>query len=644
MKRSLAFGLLAVVLGSMLVARGAYPIIEEPVLRPDSIFSPTPWGYLRNDFSVPARPGGGTWPTVFTMEGYAGATRGDGPNAYLRMDDGELMALRIFFGEGPRKDYAFVQASIRGTECSWGHFELYDRRHAWDAHHIIEWIATQPWSNTRIGMFGSSFPGQTAYWTATTKPPHLYAVSANLLHSDIYRDIFMPGGVQNILFPSLWSYGLGVVAGPHRIPIDSVSDQVVLRDEICLQAQIARYSVGDLPQPENEAIWAGVRSVDDDWYHAHAALTYVDTIKIPYYEQQNWQDEQVGPRAVVLFNHIHPTPRTIIGPNGQPRTIVPKRFVVSNGDHGFGNFAGNDRWNWFDIWLLDRPDVAGLTDHQIVNYFETNNAGNQYSGTKSGDTWPFENTTYQRYYLGPDGGLGTAAPGAGGGSDVYLSGVPRQGWFFYAYDGTADPVAPAVNSVAEPVTSARSLPDTVAYQSAPLATQKVVAGPILMELYASLLLNDADFFVSISDVWPDGRVSYLQRGLLKASHRAVDLTRSYFDGPTLVQPYRPHTNPQPVIPNEINKYTIEIFPLGHVFRPGHKILIQIHTPPVVDGLWGYTPSHQPAAITVYHDAAHPSFLQLPVVTPDAPISNAEPADCKVPGGFPCYAPSPVDGG
>jgi predicted acyl esterase len=99
-----------------------------------------------------------------------------------------------------------------------------------------------------------------------------------------------------------------------------------------------------------------------------------------------------------------------------------------------------------------------------------------------------------------------------------------------------------------------------------------------------------------------------------------------------------------VIPNEITKYTIEIFPLGHVFRPGHRILIQIHTPPVVDGLWGYTPTHQPAIVTVYHDAEHPSFLQLPVVTPDAPISNTEPESCKVPGGFPCYAPSPIAGG
>jgi putative CocE/NonD family hydrolase len=550
MKRSLVLTLLlVVVLTGLGASAGPYPVIGEPVLRPDSAFEATPWGYKKKTLTFPAGPHNGTWPTVFTMEGYDGATRGDGPNAYLRMDDRELMALRIVFGEGPRDDYAFVQASTRGTECSGGHFNLYDARHAWDAHHIIEWIGTQSWSNGNVGMFGSSFPGQTAYWTAVTQPPHLKAVSANLLHSDIYRDIFMPGGVQNILFPSLWTYGLGVVAGPHRVPVGSAEDGVLARDEICAQAQIARYSVGDLPQPQNEAIFAGLRSVDDDWYRDHAARTYVDSIKIPYYQQGNWQDEQVGPRAVVLFNHINPTPRTILDKFGNPKTVVPKRFVMSNGDHGWGNYAGNERWAWFDIWLLGMKDELGLLNDQIVNHFEAQNGGAS-AGKKSGNAWPFENTTYERWFLRGGSGLSPASPSSGEGSDTYLSGVARQGWFFYAYDPPEDelgPAADAARAVTEPVATA-SGPDVAAYLSAPLGEQKVVAGPILAEINASIAGTDADFFVSISDVYPDGRVSYLQRGLLKASHRAVDPLRSYYDGSTLVLPYRPHTNPQPVFP------------------------------------------------------------------------------------------------
>ncbi len=641
MRRVLSLVVVAGLLAASSASATPYPVIGEPVLKSDSQFEATPWGFKKKSLVVPPNAVNGTWPTLLTMEGYAGATRGDGPNAYLRMDDLELMALRITTHHGPRKDYVMVQASIRGTECSWGHFNLYDRRHAWDAYQIIEWIAEQPWSNEAVGMFGSSYPGQTAYWTATTKPPHLKAVSANLLHSDIYRDIFMPGGVQNILFPTAWTYGMGV-SGPHRLPTSSATSAVVVSDEICAQAQVARYSAGDLPQPENEAVWAAHRSVDDDWYHAHAALTYVDSIKIPYFQQGNWQDEQVGPRAVVLFNHINPDPQVIIDKNGRPKTVVPKHFAMSNGDHGHGSYAGNQRWDWFDIWLLGMPDRTGILDNQIVNYFEA--AGNGTAiGKKSGNAWPFEGTSYEELYLHDDGRLGADAPAATEATDTYLSGVARQGWFFYAYDGTGDSVAGPVTSVTEPVTTAQSLPDVVAYQSAPLTEQLAVAGPLQMDLYASIAGTDADFFVSISDVFPDGSVSYLQRGLLKASHRAIDARRSYYDGGRMVQPYRPHTNPQPVMPGEIEKFRIEIFPLGHVFRPGHKILIQIHTPPAVDGLWGYSPTHhQPAPVTIYHDAAHPSMLQLPVVTPDAPISNAAPASCQVPGGFPCTPRSALD--
>lgn len=618
--RALLLGL-AIAGGTLGVASAdPYPVLDQPVLKSDSQFVATPWGYQHKALTLPVS---GNWPTMFSMEGYSGASR-PMPNAYLRMDDGELIALLIKFGQGPTGAYASVQASTRGTECSGGSFNLYDRRHAWDGHHIVEWIAEQPWSNEKVGMFGSSFPGQTAYWVATTQPPHLTAVSANLLHSDIYRDIFMPGGVQNYLFPIAWTYA----AGPHRLPQDSAQRGMAQNDEICTQSNATRYNAGDLPQAQNEPLLAAVRSVDDDWYTSHAAITYAPSIKIPYYQQTNWQDEQVGPRSVVLFNHINPTPRTITGKDGQPRTVVPKKFVTSNGDHGYGNFAGNQRWAWFDIWLRDMPDTTGLLDSQFTNYFETDNNGNAVA-TKSGDSWPFADTTYPRSYFHANGALDSNTPTSAEAPDTYVSGVARQNWFDYAPDNFGSDVA-----------TASGYPDELRYLSAPLTDTMTVAGPILMDLYASIAGTDADFYVSISDVFPNGNVSFLQRGLLKASHRAVDKRRSYYaaDG-RLVQPYRPHTNPQPVTPGEVIKYDLEIFPLGYIFRPGHKILIQIHTPPILEKLWGYTPTHhQPAPVTVHHSAQYPTSIQWPLVTTDKPIPPSTTA-CPLQGGFFCAPPS-----
>jgi predicted acyl esterase len=91
-----------------------------------------------------------------------------------------------------------------------------------------------------------------------------------------------------------------------------------------------------------------------------------------------------------------------------------------------------------------------------------------------------------------------------------------------------------------------------------------------------------------------------------------------------------------VQPNEIIDYKVEIFPLGYIFRPGHKILIQIHTPPVLEKIWGYTPTHhQPAVVSVHHSAEHPSWIQWPVVTTDKPIPGDSATPCPLPGGFYC---------
>lgn len=596
----------------------------DPVLLPGSPWTATEWGYQHASLAFPDTTG---WPTLLTMEGYNGASR-PAPNAYLRMDDGALMALRIRFGEGPRGDYAFVQASIRGTECSQGAFDLYDRRHAWDGYHIVEWLAAQPWSNGKVGMFGSSYPGQTAYWVATTQPPHLAAVSANLLHSDIYRDIFMPGGVQNILFPSLWAYGAGVVSGPHRVPIGSLEQGTIPGDEICTWNQSRRWSAGDPPEAHLEPIFAAASPVDNQWYQVHAALTYANTIKIPFYLQNNWQDEQVGPRSVVLWHHLNPDPQVITDNDGNLREVVPKKFVLASGDHGWGGYAGRDRWAWFDLWLLGMPDAAGLMDAPVVNYFEARGNGAA-TATKSGAAWPFPDTQWTRLYLREGGALSFDAPTGPEAPQAYASGAAHQGWFFEA------PQLAQYHNV-------MGLPDAVAYRSPALAEDVTLAGPIRMDLTATLTGVDTDFFVSLADVWPDGNISWVQRGLLKASHRQVDPLRSYYTADGLMyQPYRPHTNPQPVQPLSQERYILEMFPLGHIFRAGHQVLVQVHTPPAVDGLWGYTPTHHaPGAVTVHTGQGEESSLLLPLVALDAPKGDAPPG-CQVPGGFPCIAPLSV---
>src|SRR5262245_34446673 len=65
--------------------------------------------------------------------------------------------------------YAGVIAHTRGKACSTGRIDPY-RHDGADAAAVIEWIAAQPWSDGRVGMYGGSYSGFTV-WAAARQMP-----------------------------------------------------------------------------------------------------------------------------------------------------------------------------------------------------------------------------------------------------------------------------------------------------------------------------------------------------------------------------------------------------------------------------------------------------------------------------------------
>jgi hypothetical protein len=158
----------------------------------------------------------------------------------------------------------------------------------------------------------------------------------------------------------------------------------------------------------------------------------------------------------------------------------------------------------------------------------------------------------------------------------------------------------------------------------------------VLTLWARLTTLDTDFAVLVADQGPDGKLFGLQRGLLRASHRALDNERSdYVESAgrrLLIRPHHPHDQPEPVAPHEPVEYQIEIFAFGHVFRPGHQLALFITRPPADDPIgatksgapsYRYDSHPPPGTVTILHDAAHPSSLLLPVL-PELPPLGAEP--------------------
>ena len=75
-----------------------------------------------------------------------------------------------------KRGYAVVIQDTRGRYTSEGKFYAFkDDIH--DGYDTVEWVASQPWSLGKVGMYGSSYVGATQWQAAKACPPHLAAIA-----------------------------------------------------------------------------------------------------------------------------------------------------------------------------------------------------------------------------------------------------------------------------------------------------------------------------------------------------------------------------------------------------------------------------------------------------------------------------------
>ena len=74
-----------------------------------------------------------------------------------------------------QKGYAFALVDCRGRGNSEGTFTPFANE-AQDGHDIVEWMASQPWCNGSISMWGGSYGGFDQWMTLREFPPHLKTI------------------------------------------------------------------------------------------------------------------------------------------------------------------------------------------------------------------------------------------------------------------------------------------------------------------------------------------------------------------------------------------------------------------------------------------------------------------------------------
>jgi putative CocE/NonD family hydrolase len=118
------------------------------------------------------------------------------------------------------------------------------------------------------------------------------------------------------------------------------------------------------------------------------------------------------------------------------------------------------------------------------------------------------------------------------------------------------------------------------YTVEPFATQTLVTGPITLTVHAAATTREALWVAHLDDVAPDGASRPLTQGALLGSHRALDPDRTWYlpDG-TVLRPYHLSTRSavEPVVPGELTRYDVEIFPTAAVIEPGHRVRLTVTT-------------------------------------------------------------------
>ena len=125
-------------------------------------------------------------------------------------EDGKPVGLTGYFA--PR-GYAVVMMDLRGTGRSQGCLDHLGPKDARDLEQVVEWAASQPWSNGRVGMTGHSYVGSTPSVAAAQRPKGLATIVPSAGLASMYHHQFQ-GGVPYYLqwAGTQWTYEYLTVA------------------------------------------------------------------------------------------------------------------------------------------------------------------------------------------------------------------------------------------------------------------------------------------------------------------------------------------------------------------------------------------------------------------------------------------------
>jgi putative CocE/NonD family hydrolase len=520
----------------------------------------------------------------------------------------------------------FVVVDARGRGNSEGTFRPFIQE-MHDGYDVVEWLASQPYCNGKVGMCGGSYNGYNQWVTAKGQPPHLATI---IPAAAPYLGVDCPMR-SNIFFPYFTQW-LMYVAG-------TTGQGKLFADRAFWSGLYGRWhrsgrSFKDFvrsfgPPAAHLEEWLAHPAPDEYWDARNPTSREYQGIQIPVLTITGIYDDDQPGALTHYAEHVRNATAAarkrhylVIGPWDHAGTYVPTRKVggLECGPASLLDLPGLYR-QWYGWTLQDGPKPTFLQG-QVAYY------------VMGAERWRYADSldeiasSHIPFFLDSNGQA----------NDVFRSGFlsPNMGRGVpdsYRYD-PRDADGPEIE--AEERTTGGSVLDqgvilalsgkALIYHSEPFQADTEVSGFFKLSAWISIDVPDTDFYVSVYEITTQSESIRLSTDGMRARYR---------EGPRTTELIRT-CDP---LRYEFERFTF----VSRVVKRGHRLRLVIA--PMgrllettfaeknynAGGVVAEESAADGRAVTVmlHHDAEHPSTLYVPLGRPESPGEPTAPMSCFI---------------
>ncbi|GAA5114856.1 CocE/NonD family hydrolase [Haloechinothrix salitolerans] len=550
----------------------AYDYTETPRLSEDR------YETVKETFEIPMHDGvevyvevtkpkqSGEWPVVMEASPYHGTLADREGTRILpepRDENGNPVGLTGYFAP---KGYAVVIMDLRGTGLSGGCLDHLGPNDAKDLENVVEWAASQDWSNGRVGMTGHSYVGSTPSLAAAVNPDGLETIVPSAGLATMYDHQFQAG----VPYFLQW-------VGPMF-----AYEQIALERHLPGGESFGKNQEDTGCGLPNTSLTAGEAQLSGEYTHWHA--------------ERDWRAEAAAADLPVFMVH---------GVNDNAARVAGMEWFTERGgregdklwlgqwDHGSGCCPTRRgiQWTyalhaWFDKHLMQRNVKTGPDTELFLS-------DGTFEGARTGDRteihvdsqWPPASARMLELYPTADGALSDSAPMTPGSAS--FAGDPS---------GFTDPQGTG----------------GVEFATEPLEQDVLFGGQPQLDLVASVTTPRVHLIANLYDESPPAEDGTVERRRISQFAINPELRSGL-------------STPAPVLPGVPYEMEPPGFAMAHDLRAGHRLVMRV-TMSDPDKVPTFATDPQITVMT----GPDATALRVPVVTDPALVTDDVPFELDAP--------------